>query len=62
MRKYLNQYIPETNLYLAKAYEASGDMNKSIEMWQVYIDLETDTLKIREAQEHLKEITIKHLQ
>lgn len=58
----LNQYIPETNLYLAKAYEASGDMNKSIEMWQVYIDVETDTLKIQEAQEHLKEITIIHLQ
>ncbi|MBA7530122.1 Lipopolysaccharide assembly protein B [subsurface metagenome] len=60
--RYLNQNYPETNLFLAKAYEASGDMNKSIEMWQVYIDLETDTLKIREAQEHLKEITIKHLQ
>lgn len=60
--RYLKQNYPETNLFLAKAYEASGDMNKSIEMWQVYIDLETDTLKIREAQEHLKEITIKFVQ
>jgi tetratricopeptide (TPR) repeat protein len=53
---------PETNLYLAKAYEASGNITKSIEIWQNYVDLETDTIKIREAKKHLKEITIKRLQ
>lgn len=52
----------ETNLYLAKAYEASGKIAKSIDIWQNYIDLETDTTKIREAKKHLKEITIRHLQ
>ncbi len=53
---------PETNLYLAKAYEAAGKITRSIEIWQNYIDLETDTVKIYEAKKHLKEITIKHLQ
>jgi tetratricopeptide (TPR) repeat protein len=53
---------PETNLYLAKAYETSGKISRSIELWQSYIDTETDTSKIAEAKKHLKEITIKHLQ
>ena len=52
----------ETNLYLAKAYEAAGKIGRSIETWQNYIELETDTLKISEAKKHLKEITIRHLQ
>jgi tetratricopeptide (TPR) repeat protein len=52
---------PETNLYLAKAFEAAGKINKSIEAWQNYIDSETDTTRIREAKKHLKEITIKRL-
>jgi len=52
----------ETNLYLAKAYEAAGKIGMSIEIWQNYIDLETDMAKINEAKKHLKEITIKHLQ
>jgi Tfp pilus assembly protein PilF len=52
----------ETNLLIAKAYEASGKINKSIDAWQNYIDLETDTVKIREAKKHLKEITIRRLQ
>jgi tetratricopeptide (TPR) repeat protein len=51
----------ETNLYLAKAYEASGKIAKSIDVWQDYIALETDSVKINEAKRHLKEITIKHL-
>ncbi len=52
---------PETNLYLAKAYEASDKISKSIETWENYITLETDTAKISEAKKHLKEITIRHL-
>ena len=62
LSKEINQNEPETNLYLAKAYESGGKMTRSIELWQNYIDLETDTLKIREARKHLKEITVKHLQ
>jgi tetratricopeptide (TPR) repeat protein len=53
---------PETCLFLAKAYEASGKINKSIDLWENYIDLETDSLKISEAKKHLKEISIKRLQ
>ena len=52
----------ETNLYLAKAYEAAGKINRSIDAWQNYIDLETDTARANEAKKHLKEITIRHLQ
>lgn len=52
----------ETNLYLAKACEAAGKMTRSIDVWQNYIELETDTAKILEAKNHLKEITIRHLQ
>jgi tetratricopeptide (TPR) repeat protein len=52
----------ETNLYMAKAYEAIGKMNRSIDAWQNYIELESDTIKANEAKKHLKEITIKHLQ
>jgi|GEM_PF-2988743 len=52
----------ETNLFLAKAYEAAGKITRCIDQWQNYIDLETDTLKIYEAKKHLKEVTIKHLQ
>jgi tetratricopeptide (TPR) repeat protein len=52
----------ETNLYLAKAYEAAGKITRSIDLWQNYIDLETDSVKINDAKRHLKEITIRHLQ
>jgi len=58
----LQPLVPETNLFLARAYEAAGQINKSIEQWQNYIDLETDTVKANMARKHLKEITIKHLQ
>ena len=57
----INPAEPETNLFLARAYESSGKTARSIEMWQAYIELETDTFKINEARKHLKEITIKHL-
>ncbi len=53
--------VAETNLYLAKVYETTGQITKSIDLWQKYIELETDTIKIIEAKKHLKEITIKHL-
>jgi tetratricopeptide (TPR) repeat protein len=62
LSKEINQNEPETNLYLAKAYEAAGKTIRSIEQWQNYIELETDTSKINEAKFHLKEITIIHLQ
>jgi tetratricopeptide (TPR) repeat protein len=58
----IRQNEPETNLYLAKAYEAAGEMTKSIDHWQKYIELETDTLMASEAKKHLKEITLRHLQ
>lgn len=51
-----------TILYLAKAYEASGQINKSLEQWQNYIDLETDTAKINAAVKHRKELAIRQLQ
>ena len=57
----IKQDEAETNLYLAKAYEASGKIASSIEAWQDYIDLEVDSAKIVEAKRHLKEISIKHL-
>jgi len=52
----------ETNLYLAKAYEAEGKITRSIGIWQNYIDLETDSAKIHEAKKHLKEVAIRQLQ
>ncbi len=57
----INPAEPETNLFLARAYESSGKTARSIELWQSYIELETDTIKINEARKHLKEITINHL-
>ena len=52
----------ETNLYMAKALEAANKMSRSIDMWQQYIELESDTAKAKETKKHLKEITIRHLQ
>jgi tetratricopeptide (TPR) repeat protein len=54
--------VPETNLFLARAYEASGQLTKSIERWQMYIELETDTTKIREATIHRRDLAIRQLQ
>jgi tetratricopeptide (TPR) repeat protein len=51
-----------TVLYLAKAYEASGQINKSIEQWQNYINLETDTAKINAAVRHRKELAVRQFQ
>jgi tetratricopeptide (TPR) repeat protein len=58
----LNPMVPETNLFLAQAYEAAGQTSKSIEQWQNYIDLETDTAKISEAKKHRRELAIKQYQ
>jgi len=62
LSKEINPGETETNLFLARAYEASGKTAKSIELWQNYIEQETDSVKFNEAKKHLKEITIKHLQ
>jgi len=58
----INPGETETNLFLAKAYEAAGDINKSISQWQKYIEQETDTSKIRDAAKHMKELAMKQLQ
>lgn len=58
----LQPSVPETNLFLARAYEASGQLTKSIEHWQNYIELETDTAKIREATKHRRDLAVKQLQ
>jgi tetratricopeptide (TPR) repeat protein len=58
----INPVEPETNLFLARAYEEDEQLAKSIEQWQKYIDLETDTAKIKPAKEHLKELAIRRLQ
>jgi len=58
----LNPMEPETNLFLAGAYEADGQINRSIEQWQRYIELETDTVKINAAVKHRKELAVRQLQ
>ena len=58
----LNPSEPETNLFLAKACEATGDLNRAIEQWQKYINLETDTAKIYAAIKHRKELAVRQLQ
>lgn len=58
----LQPSVPETNLFLARAYEAAGDLNRSIAQWQNYIDLETDTAKINAAIRHRKELAVRQLQ
>lgn len=58
----MNPSQPETIMFLAKACEASGKINRSIELWQNYIELETDTAKISLAVKHRKELAIKQLQ
>ena len=58
----LQPSVPETNLFLARAYEVSGQTTKSIEHWQKYIDLEADTAKINMAVKHRKELAIRQLQ
>ena len=58
----MKQDETETNLFLARACEAAGKWTKSIEIWQNYIELETDTAKINEAKKHQKEIAIRQLQ
>jgi Tfp pilus assembly protein PilF len=52
----------ETNLYMAKAMEGSGNIPGSIVFWQKYIETETDTTKVTMAKQHLMEVTVKQLQ
>lgn len=51
-----------TVLYLAKAYEYSGEINKSLELWQKYIGLESDTAMIKDAVQHRKDLAVRQLQ
>jgi tetratricopeptide (TPR) repeat protein len=62
LAKGVNSQEPETSLFLARTYEAAGQLSKSIELWQDYINLEADTAETARARKHLREITIKHLQ
>jgi tetratricopeptide (TPR) repeat protein len=52
----------ETDLYMAKALEGSGNIPGSIEYWQKYIGSETDSAKVAEAKQHLRDVTVKQLQ
>jgi tetratricopeptide (TPR) repeat protein len=61
LSKKIQPLEPETNLFLAKAYEAAGKISMSIVTWQDYIDLETDSAKVLEAKKHLKEVSIRQL-
>jgi Tfp pilus assembly protein PilF len=62
LSRMMNPAEPETNCFLAQAYEAAGQVNKSLEQWQNYIDLETDTAKINAAIKHRKELAVRQLQ
>jgi tetratricopeptide (TPR) repeat protein len=52
--KYLMPDYPETEKCFARLYEAKGDTLQSILHWRKYIELETDELKILEAENHLR--------
>ena len=54
--KNLNSEFAETEKCLARLYEGMGEFEKSIPHWQNYIELEDDTVKIREAQDHLQSL------
>ncbi len=51
----------ETNLFLAQTYEESGKYGKSLEAWQEYIDLESDSTSIKAARKHLKDLSLRQL-
>ncbi len=57
-----NSGDPETVLYSAQCYEASSEIAKAIELWEKYIQIETDSAKILNARNHLKEITSDYLE
>jgi serine/threonine protein kinase len=48
--------VSETIYFLAKAYEAAGMKPESIEQWKHYVEIESDTLKQREAVNHLQNL------
>jgi tetratricopeptide (TPR) repeat protein len=62
LSRMMNPAEIETNRFLAQAYEAAGQVNKSLDQWQNYIDLETDTVKINAAVKHRKELAVRQLQ
>lgn len=47
---------PETEKCFARLYEATGNIDQSIQHWQNFIELETDTAEIKAAQNHLLSI------
>jgi tetratricopeptide (TPR) repeat protein len=51
--KNLNPEFAETERCFARLYEGMGDTENGILHWQNYIEMEEDTLKISEAQDHL---------
>ena len=54
--KNLNPEFAPTEKCFARLYEGMGDIEKSIPHWQNYIEMEDDTVKIREAQNHLQRL------
>jgi tetratricopeptide (TPR) repeat protein len=51
--KSLKPDFPETEKCFARLYEATGNIDQSIQHWQNFIELETDTAEIKAAQNHL---------
>ncbi len=64
---YLNQSFEvqpdelETVFYLAQSYEAAKEITRSLEFWEKYIEMETDSLKVTEARLNLRRITAQYL-
>jgi len=52
----LEQNQIETILCLAEVYETVGRIKESITCWQLYINQETDSLKVKEARAHLQKL------
>lgn len=51
----------EIILYLAKSHEAGNEISRSIEFWEKYIELETDSLKVEDGRQNLMRITREYL-
>ncbi len=48
--------------YAAQCYEAAEETAKAIELWENYINLATDSSKISQAKNHLKDLTAGYLE
>ena len=51
--KSLKPDFPETEKCLARLCEATGNIDQSIQHWQNFIEMETDTAEVNAAQNHL---------